>query len=150
MDEGETVPVGTVLAYVSSGKHSTEQKGSSDHNSVKEENISPGKTERIRVSPAARRLAKQRGVDLTKIKGSGPRGRVILKDVAEAAANVVDQSVKTENKVIASIHAKGKRVNLTSMRKTIAQRMTASFMNVPQFQIKKRVDVSSIVQLGRQ
>lgn len=147
MDEGETVPVGTVLAYVSSGKHSTEQKGSSDHNPVKEENISPGKTERIRVSPAARRLAKQRGVDLTKIKGSGPRGRVILKDVAEAAANVVNQSVKTENKVIASIHAKGKRVNLTSMRKTIAQRMTASFMNVPQFQIKKRVDVSSIVQL---
>lgn len=147
VDEGETVPVGTVLAYVSSGKHSTEQKGSSDHNPVKEENISPGKTERIRVSPAARRLAKQRGVDLTKIKGSGPRGRVILKDVAEAAANVVNQSVKTENKVIASIHAKGKRVNLTSMRKTIAQRMTASFMNVPQFQIKKRVDVSSIVQL---
>lgn len=72
---------------------------------------------------------------------------MILKDVAEAAANVVNQSVKIENKVIASIHAKGKRVNLTSMRKTIAQRMTASFMNVPQFQIKKRVDVSSIVQL---
>jgi pyruvate dehydrogenase E2 component (dihydrolipoamide acetyltransferase) len=141
VNEGETVPVGTVLAYVSDGKKDTEQKGDS-------ENKLHTNIERVRVSPAARRLAKQNGVDLTKIKGSGPMGRVILRDVIDAVSDDIKQNVKEENKVeIPKNNNRGRRINLTSMRKTIAQRMTTSFMKVPQFQIKKRVDVSSIIQL---
>jgi pyruvate dehydrogenase E2 component (dihydrolipoamide acetyltransferase) len=153
VNEGETVPVGTVLAYVSDSKKDTEQKGDSESKShthtVKKMDISLAKIERVRVSPAARRIAKQNGVELTQIKGSGPMGRVILRDVIDAVSDDIKQNVKAENKVEISKNNKGRRINLTSMRKTIAQRMTTSFMKVPQFQIKKRVDVSSIVQLRK-
>ncbi|MGG1291954.1 dihydrolipoamide acetyltransferase family protein [Bacillus smithii] len=149
VDEGETVPVGTILAYVSDETEKMHQYGNFENKSrsVNEEDFSPAKIERVRVSPAARRLARQNGVNLTKIKGSGPKGRVILRDVIRAISDEDKPNIEIENKVIIQKNNTGKRIKLTSMRKTIAERMTASFMKVPQFQIKKRVDVSSVLKL---
>lgn len=105
------------------------------------------KGNRIRVSPAARKLAREEGIDLTNIVGSGPRGRIILKDVKKAVEErqtkhdmekVVDLSVKKEKD--------DKIIRLSSMRKTIANRMTISFQTIPQFNLKREVDCSAIEQ----
>jgi len=96
--------------------------------------------ERIFASPLARRLAEQVGVDLRKIAGSGPKGRIIKADI-EAAAEA--PSAETE----AAAPAKAKKapaaeppadvpyeeVRLSGMRKVIAQRMTQSKTEVPHF-----------------
>jgi pyruvate dehydrogenase E2 component (dihydrolipoamide acetyltransferase) len=82
---------------------------------------------RVRSSPVARRLAAEHALDLRRITGSGPRGRVQLADVRRA----IDTG----------------RVNsqpLSSMRRAIARSMTLSNATVPQFNVERAVDWTSV------
>jgi pyruvate dehydrogenase E2 component (dihydrolipoamide acetyltransferase) len=76
-----------------------------------------------RASPAARRLAAERGVDLSRIQGSGPGGRIQLEDVEQAAS--APQEL---------------RVSLSPMRRAVARTMALSNATVPQFQVGRTVD----------
>lgn len=106
------------------------------------------KGNRIRVSPAARKLAREEGIDLRNIAGSGPRGRIILADVKQAIEERENQLViENENQhPIEAESSNDKIVHLSSMRKIIANRMTESFQHVPQFNLKREVDCTAIEQ----
>jgi pyruvate dehydrogenase E2 component (dihydrolipoamide acetyltransferase) len=89
--------------------------------------------ERVRSSPAARKRAQELGVDISKISGTGPGGRVTLEDVEEASTS----------KSSPAATSKEKREPLTRMRRAIGERMTRSVREQPQFSISRDVDMTS-------
>ena len=84
---------------------------------------------RVSASPRARRIARERGVDLAAVAGSGPGGRVVAGDV--------DQAVATAP-VASQVEARP----LTAIRRTIARRLTEAWQ-VPAFQLSRSVDMES-------
>jgi pyruvate dehydrogenase E2 component (dihydrolipoamide acetyltransferase) len=89
--------------------------------------------DRVRSSPAARKRAQELGVDISRISGTGPGGRVTLEDV-EAA------SLSTSSPPSIS---KEKREPLSRMRRAIAERMTKSVREQPQYSISRDVDMTA-------
>ena len=105
--------------------------------------------DRIKASPLARRIAAQKGVDLKGLKGSGPHGRIIRKDVEAAQPGAQNASVGSgasapvgspdglflpqvlDDRVYAPDSYEMEP--LDGMRKTVARRLTTSFMQVPHF-----------------
>ncbi|OFX11939.1 MAG: pyruvate dehydrogenase complex dihydrolipoamide acetyltransferase [Alphaproteobacteria bacterium RIFOXYD12_FULL_60_8] len=85
---------------------------------------------RLFSSPIARRIAAQGGLDLAGVKGSGPHGRIVKRDVEQALASGV-RPVKTPS--IATPSAEPTLVPHTTMRKVIAKRLTQSKQTVPHF-----------------
>jgi len=97
---------------------------------------SPLARTRILASPAAKRIAKERGIDLESIKGSGPEGAVVAEDVvraggAQAAAPSGSLKVK-------------ETVQLTAMRRIVGERMTQSKQTAPHFYLTMDVDMTEI------
>src|SRR5579871_5386046 len=114
---------------------------------------------RIFSSPLARRLAKEAGIELGRITGSGPHGRVIARDVEEAksgkglkapaaapgAAPAIAPSMS--DKQILSLFEPGSYeiVPHDGMRRTIAQRLTASVQTVPHFYLTIDCDIGKLL-----
>jgi pyruvate dehydrogenase E2 component (dihydrolipoyllysine-residue acetyltransferase) len=93
--------------------------------------------ERIKASPLARRIARERGIELSAIAGTGPEGRIIAEDVDRAAAGAPAAP--------SAAPAPGdevERVPLTSIRRTIARRLTEAW-RVPVFQLQVSADMTS-------
>jgi pyruvate dehydrogenase E2 component (dihydrolipoamide acetyltransferase) len=84
-------------------------------------------SERVIASPAARRLAKEYGLDLTSLKGTGPGGRITTEDIMaakEAGAHLAAQTTQTVSKLPQP--AVLKKVKLTGVRKVVAERLSYS------------------------
>ena len=93
---------------------------------------------RILASPAARRIAKERGIDLASVIGSGPEGAVLALDLERApleTSSEAGQSVLTNQ-----------TMPLSSMRRIIAERMTKSKQTVPHFYLSMEVDMTEITR----
>ena len=99
---------------------------------------SPGPGGRVKASPLARRIARERGIDLTGIGGTGPDGRIVAEDVegAEAVRPAAAAPRSGEVEVI----------ELTSTRKTIARRLTEAWQ-APVFQLTTSVDMTRLLEL---
>jgi pyruvate dehydrogenase E2 component (dihydrolipoamide acetyltransferase) len=117
-------------------------------------------TDRIAASPLARRVAKQLGLDLAAIKGSGPHGRVVLRDVEGArpgaAASPAAQSSSAgaaapQARQVRSLEQMGiapgsyDLVPLDGMKKTVARRMTESFRDVPHFPLTIDIELDALL-----
>ena len=91
---------------------------------------------RIKASPLARRIARERGIDLAQVRGTGPEGRIVAEDVERAEAQPAPAAP-------APAFAAGETevVELTSIRKTIARRMTEAWQ-APVFQISMSADMT--------
>src|SRR6201996_1361682 len=110
-------------------------------------------------SPLARRLAKEAGIELARINGSGPHGRVIARDVAEAksgkglkapaAAPSGAPSIapSMSDKQILALFEPGSYevIPHDGMRRTIAQRLTASVQTVPHFYLTMDCDIGKLL-----
>lgn len=98
---------------------------------------------RIFASPLAKRIAKQKGIDLAAVKGSGPHGRVVLKDVENAkpgavpAAKTAGMPLGMSDEAVLKLFEPGSYdlVPHDGMRKTIARRLTESKQTVPHFYV---------------
>ncbi len=98
---------------------------------------------RIKASPLARRIADMKGIDLKALKGTGPRGRIIKRDVEGAKPGAATPSAapaQPDGLILPQvlddrIYAPDtyELVPLDGMRKTVAKRLTTSFMQVPHF-----------------
>lgn len=95
-------------------------------------------SERINASPLARRLAKEKNIPLENIRGSGPNGRIIEKDIEEALLS---------NKPSAGQH---KDVELSLIRKTISRIMTESKTKAPHFYVSMEIIMDSAIELRNQ
>lgn len=99
---------------------------------------------RIAISPLAKRMAFQNNVDITLIKGSGPRGRIIKKDIS----NFINSN-NGLNKYSNTIVNKNIRKKASSMRKVIAERLSYSKKEVPHFYLSIDCNVDDLVK-GRE
>ena len=111
---------------------------------------------RIKASPLARRIAEMKGLDLSGLKGTGPRGRIIKRDVENAKAAPAGASMGTaaqpdglilpqilDDRVYAPDSYE--LVPLDGMRKTVAKRLTTSFMQVPHFPLNIDLELDHLL-----
>ncbi len=114
---------------------------------------------RIFSSPLARRLAKEAGIDLSRVQGSGPHGRVIARDIAEAksgkglraapslgAPSGAPSSQTMSDQQIRALYEDGSYdvVPHDGMRRTIAQRLTAATQSMPTFYLTIDCDIGKL------
>jgi pyruvate dehydrogenase E2 component (dihydrolipoamide acetyltransferase) len=95
---------------------------------------------RVKASPLARRLARERGLDLGSISGTGPEGRIVADDVERAE---IEAPTVTSNTVLQAkfVPGEAERVPLTNIRKTIARRLTEAWQ-IPVFQLQASADMT--------
>ena len=99
---------------------------------------------RIKASPLARRIARERGVELAQIQGTGPDGRIVAEDVERAAAAPAPAAPKPAPAAVPA--GEVERVPLTSLRKTIARRLTEAWA-APAFQISMSADMTRALEI---
>jgi len=99
---------------------------------------------RVKASPVARRIAAELGVDLSSVNGTGPEGRVTETDVRAAAKS---KAVTAATKVPAAVKAgESARIQLSGMRKIIAQRLVESLGPVPHFYLNIYIDAAPLME----
>jgi pyruvate dehydrogenase E2 component (dihydrolipoamide acetyltransferase) len=115
---------------------------------------------RIFSSPLARRLAKEAGIELARINGSGPHGRIVARDVegarsgqglkapAAAPAGAPALAPSMSDQQIRALFEEGSYVVVPhdGMRRTIAQRLTASVQTVPHFYLTMDCDIGKLLE----
>jgi pyruvate dehydrogenase E2 component (dihydrolipoyllysine-residue acetyltransferase) len=92
---------------------------------------------RVKASPLARRIARERGIDLAAIAGTGPEGRIVAEDVERAQVGAPAAAPR----VAAEPTGEVERRELTSIRKTIARRLTEAWQ-IPVFQLQASADMT--------
>ena len=97
---------------------------------------------RVRASPVARRLAREAGLDLAELRGSGPGGRVVKRDVEAAARTAASAPPPPTTPRPAPSGTDHDDVPLTQMRKTVARRLAGSLGPVPHFFLTLDVDMT--------
>jgi pyruvate dehydrogenase E2 component (dihydrolipoyllysine-residue acetyltransferase) len=173
--EGE-VPVGTTIALI--GEAGEEVEAAKTQEEPPEESLAEPEPvvavaapptperrdgERIKASPLARRLAREQGVDLASVKGTGPEGRIVAEDVerlAPGAAPAAAPAATPETAPAepgpaepapaepapvepARVADDVERVALTSVRRTIARRLTEAW-EIPVFQLVLSADMDAV------
>ncbi len=113
-----------------------------------------GTPDRVRISPVARKLADERGLNIAAIKGTGPGGRIVKRDVENAPAGgtaapplPATQGAPTAAKAtLPPVALEAKSHPLTNMRKTIAKRLVESKTTVPHFTVTVAVAADSLME----
>jgi pyruvate dehydrogenase E2 component (dihydrolipoyllysine-residue acetyltransferase) len=120
VEEGNVVPVGTVLVVIG------EDGAAPPEQAVAQ----PPRQEKVRATPLVRRLAKELGVDVESLSGTGPQGRITEQDVRGAAGSAEP--------------AEGRRAPLRGVRRLIAEHMTRAHREVPPVTWVEEADFSGI------
>lgn len=170
--DGETVPVGkAIAALLRSGEKlpngwggketaggATVKPESSQTAHVEEHKAGNGSAAsmpaassgRIKATPLARKIAAEIGVDLASIKGSGPDGRIVEKDV-RTAQTAAPATGTVATVVVPVAPAPGDQsITLNKLRQITAQRTTQSKQQVPHFYVTVQADVEKLMKLREQ
>ena len=110
------------------------------HRYIETRGPTPTESTRLKASPLARRLAKEFGLDITSIAGSGPDGRIVRDDVMQASTEIPAQVFRAEP-------AASEVVELSGIRKIIAERMTMSVQTNASVTLHTEVDATTLVEL---
>ncbi|KXV67368.1 branched-chain alpha-keto acid dehydrogenase subunit E2 [Acetobacter malorum] len=107
----------------------------------------PATGKRIIASPLAKRVASQKGLDLSRIKGTGPNGRIVRRDVDNAAAQSTAAPATASAEALAST---SRTVPHSSMRKVIARRLSEAKSTIPHFYVSADVELDALLALRSQ
>ena len=110
-----------------------------------EKAAAPASGQRIKVSPLARKIAAEKKIDLTSLKGTGPGGRIVQKDVE--AAPTSDKPVAKKAAAPSISAGESARINLTGMRKVIADRLVTSLGPVPHFYLNIEINADPLMRV---
>ncbi len=99
---------------------------------------------RVLASPLARRLASQAALDLSALRGSGPNGRIVKRDVEAARLAGADAAPASRT---AGLAAEYEDIEHSAMRRTIAQRLSAAKQQVPHFYLTIDCELDALIQL---
>jgi pyruvate dehydrogenase E2 component (dihydrolipoamide acetyltransferase) len=104
---------------------------------------------RMRSSPLARRMASESGLDLQRVQGSGPGGRIIKRDIEAAVASGATREPAAAGAAARFIPAEGdsRDVPLTQIRKTIAKRLSESIGPIPTFYLTAEFDMERVAEM---
>ena len=109
----------------------------------------PAPGSRHRSSPLARKMAREMGVSLEAIQGSGPQGRIVAIDVKNA--KVEDSRPRPSGQPrSAALHRENQNIAHSAMRRTIAKRLTESIGPIPHFYLTVDYDVTNLLALRQQ
>ena len=92
---------------------------------------------RLLASPAAKRIAREKGVDLASLKGSGPEGSILAEDVLRSVPDGAPQTAASAQQI----------QSLTPMRRIVGERMTQSKQTAPHFYLSMDIDMSAVSRL---
>jgi pyruvate dehydrogenase E2 component (dihydrolipoamide acetyltransferase) len=159
-DRGATVEQGTVIALLTdTPDEPLETTGEPPINPATAPSPSPGPSDsagvpgadsskpqrkgtgRVLASPLARRLAREQGIDLAALTGSGPQGQIHKRDILKAAAAIGR---------FAATHTRARRVPLSPMRRAVAQRTQVSKTTIPHFYAASTVDMTDVLAVRQQ
>ena len=174
IQEGESSPVDAVLAVIgpegtdveailnakpagdkpsSAAKPATESKSEEQSVATKEENTKPvGDGKRIFVSPLARKIAEDKGIDLSAVSGSGDNGRIIKKDIENYTPSKQEAPIAAKLDLAAPAMAPinlpvgeegSEEVKNSNMRKAIAKALGNSKFTAPHFYLTIEVDMDN-------
>lgn len=113
-----------------------------------------GKGSRIFASPLARRIAKDKGLDLSNIKGSGPKGRIVKADVVDAkpgaqadkaAGSVISEQSYGDDVLVNDFGMAYKKIPNNNIKKITAKRLTESKQSVPHFYLTIDCDLDNLM-----
>jgi len=164
--EGATVPVGNVVAWIGKPGEKVDGAGSTEQGAATPKAApsaaaparkppapalvtapapaplaAPADATRVKASPLAKRIAKEVGVDLKLVQGSGPGGRVIKRDVEAGATQARSAIPAPRSPLPAPSGVPYEDVPLTQIRKTIAKRLVASIGPIPHFFLTTEIDM---------
>jgi pyruvate dehydrogenase E2 component (dihydrolipoamide acetyltransferase) len=147
--EGDTLAVGATIAHVGEAPGPV-QAPSAEAPPVPETPLAPvtvalseQPTDRVKASPLARRIAREAGIDLHALTGTGPGGRIVKADVQ--VADVPTPTTLAER--VASAKGETTIVELTRTQQTIARRMAESKATIPDFALQAEIDMEACVAL---
>ena len=184
LEEGQTVPIGQAILILTEDGESVEDAAKADvsqpgsgatpkadaepsESSPAPAAASPqpaaGSGAKLRVSPLARKIAEEHGLDLASITGSGPDGRIIKRDVLKAAEGggaaapqagseqsaATGQAAPAPAPAQAPANLESKSIPVPGMRKTIAKRLVESKTTVPHFQVSVAIDMDPLMALRK-
>jgi 2-oxoisovalerate dehydrogenase E2 component (dihydrolipoyl transacylase) len=118
----------------------------------------PGPRGRVATSPAIRRRAHEAGIDLSKVPGSGPNGRIVREDfdayveqrVSHGAKGAPEKPTPLRARPAGSAEAGGtEEIKVIGLRRLIAQRMSEAKRNIPHFAYVEEMDVTDLEALRR-
>jgi pyruvate dehydrogenase E2 component (dihydrolipoamide acetyltransferase) len=170
--EGETLAIGAPIAVVGDANGAAPPSApapeappqTADRSPVVAHTTTKGEStpaaepgERVKASPVARRLAKEQGIDLATLTGSGPGGRIVKKDIKNAAqeaapaataAATADAVGSAPSTAAPTETAKGETTveELSKLQEVIARRMSESKATAPHFYLEATVDMSAAVE----
>jgi pyruvate dehydrogenase E2 component (dihydrolipoamide acetyltransferase) len=151
--EGAVVPVGDVIAWIvapgeqppapsltatPTGRTKTEQPKSSAVTPVAAQSGAP---QGVNISPKARRLAKEQGIDVTRINGTGPEGSITTEDVIAAK----ESGASTPNVTASGAGSSA----LSAIARLMAERTTKSWTTVPHFFVVRDADCAALLELQK-
>ncbi len=114
---------------------------------------------RVRASPLARKIAAERGIDLSSLRGTGPGGRVVRRDVLQVKPRAPEKDAPSAPAAAAPTAAavirpsageKDERIPLSRMRTIIAERLLASKTQIPHFYLHIDVDAAPLMALRKE
>ena len=164
--EGE-VDVGSTIAMISSAADAAPLEGETDAARASEPDVAESTkaaepsppavathlasaaragAERIKASPLARRIARERGIELAALAGTGPDGRIVAEDVENAPVGGTPGLAPT---FASAAEGEVEVVQLTSVRRTIARRLTEAW-TAPVFQLGVSIDMTEALHLREQ
>lgn len=171
IEEGTTAPLGEVLAVIveegeevpdkpaaiaaseSEPEKPEEPKENQDQNAtIKSEEEKPEPVvsdERIKASPLAKKIASSKGINLSEVKGTGPGGRIVKKDLENHKVSGSSTAVSTPKRS-QPLTSGDQRIPLTGIRKIIAQRLLESKTQIPHFYLNVEFDAAPLMNLRKQ
>jgi pyruvate dehydrogenase E2 component (dihydrolipoamide acetyltransferase) len=108
---------------------------------------------RVLASPLVKRIAQEQGIDLSRVRGSGPGGRIVKQDLDAYAASQAHpaappaQPQPSQSAAPPTAARAGRKEAFSRMRATIAKRMTESMREIPHFYVTSEIDMSEAVRL---
>ena len=164
--EGEDIPVKGLLAYIGQPGEAVGDAPAAPVAAAPAAEAAPAAAavaangKRIRISPLARKTAAKMGVDYSGIAGTGPSGRIVVKDILAAAeaqknapaaapAAAAAPAKKEAPKAGLELMEGDTVVKLTGMRKVVAERMLASHTEIPPVTQNIKVDVTELMKFRK-
>jgi pyruvate dehydrogenase E2 component (dihydrolipoamide acetyltransferase) len=104
---------------------------------------------RIKASPLAKKIALERGVDLSGVQGTGPGGRIVAADVPATASAQARSAAPAAPRIEVPFSDSDTKTPLSGMRRTIAERLLASKTQIPHFYLTIEIDAAPLAKLRK-
>jgi pyruvate dehydrogenase E2 component (dihydrolipoamide acetyltransferase) len=158
--EGGVVKVGQPIANLEGGKKSAVKStpsaapaastpAASAPTTAKPMSTTSADGSRIKASPLAKKIALERGVDLSGIQGTGPGGRIVVADVPATASAQSRSAAPAAPRIEVPFSDSDTKTPLSGMRRTIAERLLASKTQIPHFYLSIEIDAAPLAKLRK-